>query len=369
MKIAFIKKKFNYYGGAENYLDNILTSLADKGHELHLITTEWPKKKYLNIHLIKVRWKNHFFSLIEFNKKTKKIIDIIKPDCTISFERTTNQDIYRAGDGCHKQWLRIRGSFEGRLKRITFLINPLHLSILNIEKDIIRNTPIIIANSNLIKDQLVDVYKISEEKIIVLYNGVNLKRFTPDNRGVWKDKIRKKYNLNRESKIILFAGSDYKRKGLKRLLMSFSNIKRDAILMIVGKGNIDYYRTLAKKYRIENRVFFLGPKRDIEGYYASADVFVLPTLYDPFSNATLEAMASGLAVITTKNNGASEIIENGKEGFILYDLVDPNELSIKINIVLEKHEIMGCNARKKAENYDITKMSQKLLKIIESFPN
>ncbi len=80
----------------------------------------------------------------------------------------------------------------------------------------------------------------------------------------------------------------------------------DLKVLVIGKGNVDKYRMQAREKAISDKILFLGPQIEIEKYYAAADLFVLPTLYDPFSNATLEAMASGIPVITTKNNGVAE---------------------------------------------------------------
>lgn len=369
MRIIFIKKKFSFYGGAENYLKNMLSVLSKKGHELHLITTEWPGNSFLKVHKINIKSKKTFLSLIEFNKKVKSLIDRLNPDCTVSFERITTQDIYRAGDGCHKEWLRIREAFEGKIKKISFSINPLHICLLNIEKQIVKNTPIIIANSFMVKEQIINHYSVPNEKIIVIYNGVDLKRFSPKNKKLWRDMIRTMYKIEPDMNIILFVGSDFKRKGLWRILESLQNIKEEAIAMIVGKGDERYYRNLAKRYGVEKKVLFVGPRKDIEKYYAASDLFVLPTLYDPFSNATLEAMATGLPVITTKNNGASEIIQDAKDGYILYDLFDAEELSKKINMALKRLEDMGKYARKKAEQYDINSVTERFLGIVENFNN
>ncbi len=367
MRIVFIKKKFSSYGGAENYLNNMLSVLSEKGHELHLISTEWPENSSVKVHEINLKSKKTFLSLIEFNRKVKNMINRLNPDCTVSFERITTQDIYRAGDGCHREWLKIRENFDGKIKKISFLINPLHICLLNIEKEIVKNTPLIIANSFMVKEQIISHYCVASEKIIVMYNGVDLNRFSPKNKKLWRDMIRTMYKIEPHMNIILFVGSDFKRKGLWRIIRSLKNIKQDAIVMIVGKGDERYYRNLAKRCGVEKKVLFVGPRKDIEKFYAASDLFVLPTLYDPFSNATLEAMATGLPVITTKNNGASEIIKDAKDGYILYDLFDTEELSEKINMALDRLEDMGWCSRKKAEKYDITTVTDRFLEIVENF--
>jgi len=111
---------------------------------------------------------------------------------------------------------------------------------------------------------------------------------------------------------------------------------------------VDKSKALADRYGIADKIIFMGTQKEIEKYYAAADLFVLPTLYDPFSNATLEAMASGIPVVTTGNNGAAELIENGKEGFIVNDMFDAQELATYIDAALCGAHRMGEAARRKA---------------------
>lgn len=112
---------------------------------------------------------------------------------------------------------------------------------------------------------------------------------------------------------------------------------------------------MAKNLGIDNKVVFRGAEKNMKELYSISDVFVLPTIYDPFSNATLEAMASGLPVVTTSCNGASELIENGVQGFVIDNPFDAALLAEKISAALEQSGHMGKQARCKAEDYPIEK--------------
>ena len=96
----------------------------------------------------------------------------------------------------------------------------------------------------------------------------------------------------------------------------------DATLLVCGTGEPAPYRALAARLGVSERVRFLGHRTDVEQLHAGSDLFVLPTRYDPFSNACLEAMSSGLPVATTPVNGASELIESGQSGIVLEDRFD-----------------------------------------------
>lgn len=366
MKIAFIKRNFSYHGGAEKYLSTLINSLKKKGHEIHIFSNEWIKDKEIVYHRIKIIPLGSFLKTYSFNYNLK--VNLHEFDSVISFERTTKQNIYRAGEGCHVRWLELRSMIEPLYRKISFKINPLHLYYLKIEKEIFQKTPLIVTNSRMVKDDILKYYRINPDKISVIYNGVDLIKFSVENRhhGI---KLREKFNISKKKKIILFVGSGFKRKGLDILIQALQYLKSDYLLFIVGKGDFSPYLNMAKNLKVEDKILFLGVSREIEKIYSAADVFVLPTLYDPFSNATLEAMASGLCVITTKNNGAAEIIEDGKEGFILENLFDKIEIAEKIELALKNSEVMGYDARKKSENYSIDSQAEQFLSIILNFKN
>lgn len=366
MKLVFIKKTFSIHGGAERYLQTLIKELRQKGHEIHIFAAEWEKEEGIVFHRVKTLPYLSFLSTVTFNTNVKReITRNIKPDCVISFERTTCQDIYRAGEGCHAEWLKKRAYIEPFLKRLSFKINPLHLSLLMLERKLFETTPLIIANSNMVKEQIRQNYSVQDSKVKIIYNGVDLKRFSPENRVKWYDSMRESLSISRDSPVLLFVGSGYERKGLHTLIDSLPLLKEEGIkVLVIGKGNIDRYMAQAQESAVPEKILFLGSQKEIEKYYAAADVFVLPTLYDPFSNATLEAMASGLPVITTKNNGAAEFVENGQEGYVLDNLFDREELAYKISLSLKNREKMTKDSRKKAEAFPIEKAAKEFTEAI-----
>jgi UDP-glucose:(heptosyl)LPS alpha-1,3-glucosyltransferase len=365
MKIAFIKRNFSFHGGAERYLHTLLQSLMREKFEIHIFSNNWLNEEKIIFHHVPILSIGSFLKAYTFNRNLN--IDLKDFDCVISFERTTNQHIYRAGEGCHIRWLELRSLIESKFRKLSFKINPLHRFYLRLEREIFEKTPLIIANSEMIKNEIINCYGISPLKIVVIYNGVDTIKFSPDKKRE-KEKLRKIYKIPKDKKIILFVGSGFERKGLSTLLKALSILRSEEILLIiVGKGNFKKYMKISKALNISDRVFFLGTTKAIENFYAMADLFVLPTIYDPFSNATLEAMASGLPVITTINNGVAELIEEGKEGFTLKNLFDYEELADKINITMRDTEKMGEFARKKAEQFPIEKAAEEFIRCIREF--
>lgn len=372
MQLAFIKKRFSTHGGAERYLQTLLKDLKNRGNGIHIFANVWPEEetgnKNIFFHKVAALSVSSFLSNITFNRNVKKELEKTGTglDCIISFERTTCQDIYRAGEGCHAEWLEIRSKIGPFYKKLSFKLNPLHISMLDLEKRLFVNTGLIIANSKMVRAQIIKHYAVPAERINIIYNGVDLVRFSPANRSRWREGARKELAIPEGSKVLLFVGSGFERKGLGTLLKAVSLLRIEGIkVLVAGKGNTKKYKKLADGYGISGKVIFAGVEEKIEKYYAASDMFVLPTLYDPFSNATLEAMASGLPVITTGNNGVAELIENGHEGYVLNDMSDARELADRIRLCLEKLTEMGTKAREKSEGFPIEKAANEFGRLIE----
>jgi UDP-glucose:(heptosyl)LPS alpha-1,3-glucosyltransferase len=228
----------------------------------------------------------------------------------MSFERIWRCDVYRAGDGVHRAWLARRRKFELPLERFVRGLNRKHREILRLEEALLANRGAtrVIANSQMVKNEVADLYGYPEDKIDIVRNGVPLSQFhfDPDLR----EKARDELNVKPDEIALLFAGSGWERKGLRFAIAAMAMCdNRRMRLLIAGRGNQRYYKS--------KRVRFLGELPDLVPIYLASDIFILPTIYDPFSNACLEALACGLPVITTRSNGFSEIIEDGVHGSTL----------------------------------------------------
>jgi UDP-glucose:(heptosyl)LPS alpha-1,3-glucosyltransferase len=370
VRILLIRKNYSPYGGAENYLNLVFKGLQTQGHDVHILSTDYWDENPSKIHRVSNIRKPSFLSNVSFALNTGRFLKRQSFDCILSFERIpfkkipySPNSIYRAGDGCHREWLKRRKRAESFLKRLSFSLNPHHLTLLYLEKRCLFSCKSIIANSKIVKKDIMRHYSVPDEKIEVVYNGVDLQRFQPVGE---RQKAELKNFLGiKEDKVILFVGTDFKRKGLSTLLRACSLLGIDNMkLIIVGKTYIQHYSSLARKLGLEKKVFFSRGDKEIEKFYLIADVFILPTIYDPFSNATLEAMASGLPVITTSSNGASELIEDGIEGFVINNPLDIKAFAEKIPIALSQAKDMGKKARIKAGYYPIEKAVDGIIRVI-----
>lgn len=381
MKIALVRMRYVPYGGAENYLALVGKELLRLGHEIHIFSSRWDSNgRSFILHKVPVIRGLSFLRALSFAVNSAILLKKERFGIIISFDRILYQDIYRAGDGCHREWLEQKKRVESPFQSFLTKINPFHVVILYLEKRIYQGSGCsrIIANSFKGKEDIIRHYNTPEDKITVIYNGADSDRFKPSNRDAYRERLRKSYGINDSDIVILFVGSGFRRKGLEYLLKGVSRLRTQDSpnslcetgqaklkILVVGKGDYDYYEKMAEKLEIGQDIIFAGTTERVEEFYASSDIFILPTIYDPFSNACLEAMASGLPVITTKDNGASEIIEDGRDGFILDDPSDPVEMSSKIKLLMDGdfRETVGKEARKKAEIFTIEQSVRKMVEI------
>ena len=380
MKIAFVRKAYTPYGGAERYLAQLIERLCNQGHEVHVFAHRWdsngtPTEGNAPVfHRVPVVKSPSFLEALSFAFFSKKLLQEEAFDIIHSFERTLYQDIYRAGDGCHREWLIQRGKMDSWIKKQTYWMNPLHRTLLFLEKRVFQSPRIkkIVANSQRGKEEIIRHYGVPGGKIEVIYNGVDLETFHPRNVTLFRKTLRKELKIPLETLVVLFLGSGFRRKGLDRLIASFPQIKKEvpqAVLIVAGKDGIQPYREMARSLGVERNILFLGPTQRAKELYAASDLFALPTIYDPFSNACLEAMATGIPVLTTRANGVAELIYDRQNGFLVQDPLNPEEIAEKVLAFCmssEKH-LLREKARNTSLPLDLDSVLNRMIHLYEEF--
>ncbi len=343
-------------GGAEHYCMRLCKELSSLGHEVYILSSRHDENVPGNIRCVKVPVNTRSSSTknLSFHQNCQKILRQMQFDWTYALSRTFPADAFRISDPLHARWMKIR--YPGRFMRKIQELNPRHRAILFLEKSIFdaRNTRVVITNSKMVKRQVIEEYGFPAERIHVVYNGVDLDKFSPGTSI--RTKSREDDELN-----LLFVAMDFKRKGLDFLLESLAKLRKTKTkfkLLVAGKDKRGRYAKKARALGLEQAVRFLGEIRNVEDYYRAADLFVLPTRYDPFANVCLEAMACGTPVVTTINNGAAELIEDGTNGYVIRHVDRVAEELAEIIRVFsrlpgEKKSEMRTKARLKAEKFSI----------------
>lgn len=371
MKIAIIRKKYNPFGGAERYLNLLASHLVREGHDVHIFANKWPAGTSNGIifHKIPMIGGLSILKVWSFAIAAWFILRRFNADIIFSNERLFTQDILRTSDGVHKTWLKIRMKYSSPLRKLSFLINPLHLSIRFFDWYIFNRRAFkkIIAPSEFIKRDIIRTYKaVKEDDIQVIYNGVDLERFKPENKQIYRSSVRNESGIEQTAHLLLFVGTGFERKGLQFAIKALRHLPPDAILAVIGKGKNRYYRNLARQLGLQNRVKFIGPVEGVEGYYAAADLVVAPALYEPMANVMLEALATGIPVVTSRNCGNAEVVSDGEDGWLINDPANDLEIALKIRSAIaasQKPETERL-ARKKAEQFTLQRTTGEIMDVI-----
>jgi UDP-glucose:(heptosyl)LPS alpha-1,3-glucosyltransferase len=227
----------------------------------------------------------------------------------------------------------------------------------------------IIAISKSVKNDLVRLSGIPENDVTVIYNGVNLCEFDVAHRNTWRKKIRSDLGVRDDDFLFLFVGNDFRRKGLETLIKVLSKMpKQSTKLIVLGHDAVEqqFFVSLAGTLGLTERVFFIGHSQEVNRFYVAGDAFVFPTLYEAFGLAILEAMASGLPVITSKAAGAAELIAHGVNGLLLDDPKDEDQLINAMRYMSENESLcrrLGESARQKAKNHSWDNVADKTLQL------
>lgn len=371
IKVALINKVFSLgYGGGERYGVNLARALSQRGIEVHLFGTifeDIPSEAVIH-RVYSPKWPA-FRRITKFVTYTRALVKSQDFDIVYTLTQYYPSHVFRLGGGVYKHWMNLR--FPGIVPRLLhYILNPVHLAHLYLESRMYlpENYKAIIANSNLCKSHAISYYQVPGDRIEVVYNGVDHSIFNLEVRKLYRKSQRNVLGLSDNDAAILFVSNNWKRKGMDMILQALHLLGKDAghfKLIGVGKGKKQRFMKQAKALGIDSQVRFLKPTREIERFYAAADILVLPTQYDPFSNTCIEAMACGLPVITTACNGASEVITHKKTGFILEKKDNVKTLTSYLTCLIDKEsrETMGLKAADSVRDFTIEYNMEETLKV------
>ncbi|MEJ5330054.1 MAG: glycosyltransferase family 4 protein [Desulfobaccales bacterium] len=324
MRIAVLRQRLTGGGGAETTLSYLLRGLAAAGHEVVVLASEAPETGRRLVgegagYVAVPVWGGKAGRALSYALNARRLLRELKAQVVFSLERTLSAHVYRAGDGCHREWLARQRPQLTMAGRVWQNLRPLNRVLLWLEKKLFTAPELsrVIANSRMVREEIIRHYGLPREKLIVIHNGVDRERFrvpAPQER----EKIRRTLGVGPQEKVVLFVGSGFGRKGLAYLISALAALPdTEARVWVAGRGSVRRYQNLARRLGVGDRVRFVGPVAEVAPYYQAADLLALPTLYDPLSNVVLEALACGCPVVTTTANGAAEFITPGVNGEVV----------------------------------------------------
>ncbi|MBM4349503.1 MAG: glycosyltransferase family 4 protein [Deltaproteobacteria bacterium] len=334
-------------GGAERYLVDLCARMAEEGHEVHVYAERWEEEiPGISLHRVKTIPFPKSLRLLSFAIKATREIKKGNYDVTLGVGNTLEADVIQPHGGVHWAWfwrsLQAYGNpLVWLIKFFGRVLSPKQWAQGYIESIPYKKKSFkkIIAISDMVKRDMIRWYKVPEDRIVVIYNGVDTERFHPRNRQ-YRDEIRRKLSIGDEF-VMLFVSNNFRMKGLVFLMKALADLKKEGAppfkLLVLGRDRKAPYLCLAKKINISEEMVFAGSTNEPEKYYGATDLFIHPAFYDAFSLTVLEALASGLPVITTSSTGASEVLNHGKDGFVIRSIRDLEELKVGVRYFLKEN--------------------------------
>jgi len=361
-------------GGAEAYTALLCDYLIKQGHHIEVLAIDWQNGlPGVNFVRVPVKGLTHWQRWLSFVAKTKIIVQERGADLVMAVNRGGGMDLFQPHGGTvpgsqRQNILRQPNSLTAGIKAAFFQFGPKAIVARMLDHMAYQTAIRFVALSRMVVRDMVQYYTIPEEKIALIHNGVDLQRFHPDAKTKYGLSVRRRLGIPDDMLVFSLVAHNFSLKGVRELIIAASNMEKreKCCWLVAGRGKPGRFLNLAKELCVESRIMFTGAVSRAEEIYAASDVYVHPTWYDPCSLVVLEALASGLPVITTKFNGAGELLQDGKSGFVIES---PRETDALHNIMTrltnrELRDHMSVEARKLAETIPWEKHFRKMEEVM-----
>jgi UDP-glucose:(heptosyl)LPS alpha-1,3-glucosyltransferase len=371
MRIGLITRRFDPAGGGtERDLTLTADILARAGHQVMIYASEvrGPVSR-LPVKLIAGPPLGRTLPFLWFARAAVPRARLDGAELVLSFARVIGADILRSGGGAHASYLRAAAQWQGRAKQLAMMLNPYHRVQMAVERAGFRSPELrcAIAVARLVQNDLIRSFDLPPERVTTLYNGVDCMSFRPPHASSERAAIRQRLGLPDDARAVLFVGSGFARKGLGFLIEAWAQLRGSAWLIVAGGDRaLTKYQRLAARHGVGDRVRFLGRRGDVPDLMRAVDALALPSLFEPFGNVALEAMASGLPVLTTSRCGVAEVVPDELRPFVVNDPSDVVELAAKAQALIEAPLELVKIARAAAEKFTWARHADELLALIET---
>ena len=372
MRIGLVVEQFDpLRGGKEQWSAQFASKLLDRGHEVHVVASRFGDQVCtmpIVPHRLEGARSQVEFALAAERKLRSLALDVI----------------HDTGAGWYCDVLQPHGGSRRALVEHNLLALPRWLRPLKravdrwlpryrrfeavMARQFVNDGRILLALSRQTKAELEQIHGVPPEQIRLGYNGVDPDRFSPAHRADYRRAVRRWIGVDEETLLLLIVAHNFTLKGVPTLLRATARLADQGCpvhLVVVGGKRLRPFERTAARLGAATTVTFTGTVRDTVPFYAAADVYVHPTFHDACSLVVLEALASGLPVITSRLNGAAELLNDGVEGYVLSDPANVDELLVRLEPMfdLAQRAEMGRAARRLALQHTLERNVSEVLSV------
>lgn len=374
MHIAIIRKKFNPFGGAEQFILRTIDGLKNTSVRFSIISESW-KTTQDNRHTAITPWiptklsgRTRIGKYISFQRSCTQIIQSNHFDLVQSHEKILGVDLYRAGDGVHASWINRLKNIKPWYHRLRLTIDPFHNWLIWHERRMAKDPTItFVSNSPMVAKELISYYDMPPERIVIIENGIDTREFSPPTSDE-KTLAKTELGFNANQPLILFLGCGFERKGAFELVEAMNHLNGFQLLMV---GQDKKFKTLESKIRLisknGNMIKLTPAETNIKKILKAVDIFCLPSLYDSLPNALLENISCGIPAVVTENIGIAHEVQEAQAGIICTR--DPKNIARSISKVWDDHKHYSECALEFSKKYDIVIANEKWLTLYQKLIN
>lgn len=372
MRIALLTRRFSSSGGGtERDLIATARALRAAGHQITIFADEvrGADGEWEVLRVGKGPRLGRTLALVRYAWAAAPAARRAGAEMVVSFARCVGADVIRSGGGAHISYLRAARKWRGALGAAAMRLRPYHRAQMLIERRAFENPGLkrVIAVSNFVRDDLIRQFGLPPEKTVTIYNGVDLDRFRPAADTSERAAIRRNFAVPASARMVAFVGHGFARKGLGFLIEAWPLVAGGAFLLVAGADRAaDKFARGAAALNVGARVIFAGPQPEVAPIFHAADAFAMPSLFEPFGNAAMEAMACGLPVMTSRFSGVAELIPPSMRGFCVENPDDVGEVALRLGALFDAPADLGKQARAAAEKFTWSRYAAELNALLES---
>lgn len=365
MKFAFCLFKYFPFGGLQRDFIRIARECLRRGHTVDVFTMQWEgnEEPELKITILPAKGLQNHTRAQNF---VARLFPQLTPyDLVLGFNKMPGLDIYYAADTCYQAKARFQHSAWYRL-------TPRYKHLVAYEKAVFQSTETeILLLSKYQQAEFMHFYNTEAERFHCLPPGIAKDRIPPPHAADIRQTLRKEWGLAEDAFLLLLVGSGFKTKGLDRIILGYAalpeDIKKRAYVYVIGKDNPEFFKRMANKLDILEKIKFLGGREDVPRFLLAADLLLHPAYNENTGTVLLEAIASGLPVLTTDVCGYADYVRNADAGVVLSSPFQQTEFNQALTTMLssDKRVDWKKNAIAFAKEADIYNMPERAVDHLE----